>query len=36
MAVVKLEDLVIKSLKMRAADEGRRLEVRDTIVRGDR
>ncbi len=34
MAAVKLEDLVIKSLKMRAADEGRRLEVRDTIVRG--
>ena len=34
MAVAKLEDLVIKSLKMRAANEGRRLEVRDTIVRG--
>jgi integrase len=34
MAAVKLEDLFIKSLKMRAAVEGRRLEVRDTIVRG--
>ena len=34
MAAVKLEDLVIKALKTRASDEGRRLEVRDTRVRG--
>ena len=34
MAAVKLEDLLIKSLKRRAAVEGRRLELRDTIVRG--
>ena len=34
MAAVKLEDLVIKALKTRASDEGRRLEVRDTLVRG--
>jgi integrase len=34
MAVVKLEDLVIKALKMRASDEGQRLELRDTLVRG--
>jgi integrase len=34
MAALKLEDLVIKSLKRRAASEGRRLELRDTIVRG--
>jgi hypothetical protein len=34
MAAVKLEDLLIKSLKKRAAVERRRLELRDTIVRG--
>jgi integrase len=34
MAAVKLEDLLIKSLKRRAAVDGRRLEQRDTIVRG--
>ena len=34
MGAVKLEDLIIKSLKRRAALEGRRLELRDTIVRG--
>jgi Arm DNA-binding domain len=34
MAAVKLEDLLIKSLKRRAAVDGRRLELRDTIVRG--
>lgn len=34
MAAVKLDDLLIKSLKRRAVDEGRRIELRDTIVRG--
>ena len=34
MAAVKFEDLLIKSLRRRAADGGRRLELRDTIVRG--
>jgi integrase len=34
MAAVKLEDLIIKSLKRRAAVEGRRVELRDTNVRG--
>jgi Arm DNA-binding domain len=34
MAAVKLEDLLIKSLKKRAAVEGQRRELRDTIVRG--
>ena len=34
MAALKLEDLLIKSLKRRATIEGRRLELRDTIVRG--
>ena len=34
MAALKLEDLIIKSLNRRAALEGRRLELRDTIVRG--
>lgn len=34
MAAVKLADLLLKSLKKRAAREGRRLELRDTIVRG--
>jgi Arm domain-containing DNA-binding protein len=34
MAAVKLEDLLIKSLKRRAAVDGQRLELRDTNVRG--
>jgi integrase len=34
MAAVKIEDFTIKSLRTRAAEEGHRLEQRDTVVRG--
>ena len=34
MAALKLEDFVIKSLMKRAADEDRRIEQRDAVVRG--